>query len=62
MTHRDFCYWLKGFFELRAAGGQTQETLSQSQLALIKSHLELVIGPSAFGSASFIGGPTGAQC
>lgn len=37
MTPNDFCYWLKGYFEL---SGTTQ--LTDTQLTIIKDHLNLV--------------------
>lgn len=37
MQSRDFCFWLQGFFELT-----NNQTLSSSQVNLIKAHLDLV--------------------
>lgn len=37
MTERDFCYWLKGFFELTDS-----KHLSEKQILMIKEHLKLV--------------------
>lgn len=37
MTSRDFCYWLQGFFEL-----QNPNTVTGTQVQLIKNHLNLV--------------------
>lgn len=37
MNERDFCYWLKGFFEL---SGETD--ITEEQAAVIKEHLDLV--------------------
>lgn len=38
MTPRDFCYWLRGYFELESGGGLTPD-----QIKCIKDHLDLVI-------------------
>lgn len=50
MTSRDFCYWLQGYFELRAADGVNVEPTPE-MLELIERHLALVfiheIDPSA---------------
>lgn len=37
MTSRDFCYWLRGYFELASA-----DELSTSQVETIKQHLSMV--------------------
>lgn len=37
MNERDFCYWLKGFFELTEASNITKE-----QFMIISEHLDLV--------------------
>ena len=37
MSPQDFTYWLQGFFEL-----SNSDTLTESQVALIREHLELV--------------------
>jgi len=47
MTHRDFCYWLQGFFEItehNLAPPITPETatVTPAQADLIEKHLELV--------------------
>lgn len=36
MTSQNFCYWLQGFFEI-----QNPEELSEQQVQMIKSHLQL---------------------
>ena len=40
MTEKEFCYWLRGFFEI--TGDDVLPILSQDQIKTIKSHLELV--------------------
>lgn len=40
MTSRDFCFWLQGFFELRAPAQDSGLTLEQSRA--IQRHLALV--------------------
>lgn len=46
MTPRDFCYWLRGYFELNDASSarnpKEQEELSNIQIGEIKRHLDLV--------------------
>lgn len=37
MNERDFCYWLKGYFELSHSA-----QLSQDQVDVIREHLDLV--------------------
>lgn len=37
MNEKEFCYWLKGFFEL-----SNTTTLSETQIEIIKNHLDLV--------------------
>ena len=37
MNERDFCFWLKGFFEMTDA-----QELSEDQLQMVKEHLDLV--------------------
>ena len=50
MTSRDFCYWLQGYFELRASDGVDVEPTPE-MLEMIRKHLALVfaheIDPSA---------------
>ena len=41
MKTTEFCYWLQGFFELRAAGSPVKE-LSGDQVDMIERHLALV--------------------
>lgn len=50
MTSSEFCYWLQGFFELRA----DKEPLSIRQLVLIQRHLALVNSPCGF--CAWLGG------
>lgn len=38
MDHKDFCYWLQGYFELTPKGGLTSE-----QVEVIKDHLKLTM-------------------
>ena len=38
MQPNEFCYWLQGFFELSGAN----IALNDSQIALVKEHLQLV--------------------
>lgn len=50
MSHRDFCYWLQGFFELQD-NSESPATLTQYQIETIKNHLKLVFNketPSVF--------------
>lgn len=51
MTSRDFCFWLQGFFELRAATPAIETGLDGNQTQMIRRHLALVfeheIDPSA---------------
>lgn len=43
MTSRDFCYWLQGFFEINDIHTPTsKQGLSDSQVQVIKNHLNLV--------------------
>lgn len=55
MTSRDFCYWLQGYFEVRAESKPGPEALLPEQVDLIKRHLALVfvheIDPSQGGPA-----------
>lgn len=37
MNEKEFCYWLKGFFELTDA-----DSVDATQVAMIKEHLDLV--------------------
>ncbi len=39
MTSRDFCFWLQGYFEIKADGNSE---LSPNQVDMIKRHLNLV--------------------
>lgn len=42
MQSRDFCYWLKGFFELNAATFGEPRPLDIKQVKAIEQHLDLV--------------------
>lgn len=43
MNERDFCYWLRGFFEIDEASDYPQkQQLTIKQVDMIKEHLELV--------------------
>lgn len=59
MTSRDSCYWLQGFFELRAATPELERGLDGNQTQMICRHLELVfkheIDPSAGSAAHQLG-------
>ena len=53
MTAVNFCYWLQGFFEVRAASGEPGCSLSSKQAEVVQRHLALVfahdIDPKAGG-------------
>lgn len=42
MTSRDFCFWLQGYFELRAANMQSEDSITPVQIEVITKHLNLV--------------------
>lgn len=43
MTSRDFCYWLQGYFEVKAAGPKDAPImLTPEQINTIKAHLAMV--------------------
>jgi|10_taG_2_1085330.scaffolds.fasta_scaffold21292_3 hypothetical protein len=42
MQPRDFCYWLKGYFELRKDQGEDKHYLDEVQTQIIEDHLDLV--------------------
>jgi hypothetical protein len=44
MTEKEFCYWLKGFFELMAAGPKCPDklVLTANQVEMIDKHLRSV--------------------
>jgi len=53
MTHRDFVYWLQGFFEIAGhnlvvRGTPMPVTLTPAQADLIEKHLELVFTHDAY--------------
>ena len=53
MTHRDFCYWLQGFFEItehNLAPPITPDAavITPAQAELIEKHLELVFAHDAY--------------
>jgi len=37
MTEKEFCYWLRGYWEL-----STEDTLTKEQIGVIKEHLRTV--------------------
>jgi hypothetical protein len=47
MTPENFCYWLRGFFELSEAGGGKVEDLTRGESEMIKKHLDLVFTEKA---------------
>lgn len=42
MNERDFCYWLKGYFELSENSEWASAELTSKQQKIIKDHLDLV--------------------
>lgn len=44
MNERDFCYWLRGFFEINQVNGQCPG-FTRTQMELIDKHLKLVFTP-----------------
>ena len=42
MKSSEFCYWLKGFFELRDGNAGTSDELSDNQSKVIQRHLAMV--------------------
>lgn len=55
MTPENFCYWLKGYFEVEALISNKPEkpTLTDAQVLCVKQHLDYV-----FAAKTVIGGPT----
>lgn len=53
MTAVQFCYWLQGYFEVRAASGEPGGSISTKQSEVIQRHLNMVfshdIDPQAGG-------------
>ena len=49
MTERDFCYWLRGVFEIQMAGLTTNDeylpSLTSAQVDMIRKHLDSVFEP-----------------
>ncbi len=43
MKSLNFCYWLQGYFEVLAAGGDPDAALTPEQVACIKDHLAMVL-------------------
>ena len=41
MTAENFCYWLKGYFEI----SPSDVTLNEAQLKMVKQHLDYVFAP-----------------
>ena len=53
MSPENFCYWLKGYFEIAEAGdndGKARpiEELSRHEVRMIKQHLDYVFRPKIF--------------
>lgn len=44
MTSREFCYWLRGYFELESKVSNHPEkpVITQEQAVVIKNHLDMV--------------------
>ncbi len=42
MKSRDFCYWLQGYFEIRAANHQSEDSITPVQIEVITRHLNMV--------------------
>ncbi len=42
MKSTEFCYWLRGYFELRRGDVQSGMSLTYEQVELIEKHLALV--------------------
>ncbi len=42
MNFENFCYWLNGYLELLAAGGEHRAGLPKEQIACVRDHLALV--------------------
>ena len=42
MTSREFCYWLQGYFEIRAANMQSEDSITPVQIEVITKHLNMV--------------------
>lgn len=58
MTSRDFCFWLRGYLEIRKAEGARQDSINAEQVLVIERHLNLVsheidpsMGPKAVQAA-----------
>lgn len=49
MTEQNFCYWLKGFFELLEAGPKNSDklVLTAAQVEMISQHLNYVFAEKA---------------
>lgn len=54
MTPENFCYWLRGYFELG------NDELTSEQIEIIKQHLDLVLTPIIIRTADFPNDTTGA--
>jgi hypothetical protein len=48
LTHRDFCYWLQGFFETREPGN-----INAREAAVIEEHLQLTMTKVTHESVEF---------
>lgn len=44
MNAENFCYWLKGYFEILAPA-LNSSTLSEAQVKVIQTHLDYVFAP-----------------
>lgn len=42
MTPEQFCYWLQGFLEPRAASGKVESGITEGQVQMIAEHLNTV--------------------
>jgi hypothetical protein len=56
MNPQEFAYWLKGFFELSEASNL--KTLNETQVQIIKEHLDLVFEKTTFTTMG-VGGTCG---
>jgi hypothetical protein len=57
MTPENFCYWLKGIFEIQEAGLDKNEKrsirLTEAQIEMINTHLNYVFQPKVIAAPSF---------
>lgn len=54
MTSRDFCYWLRGYFELEALTSNDPDklNLTDKQFQCVKNHLNMVFKHGAEAAAT----------